>query len=127
MKGLPFILVISLIFTSSACNNASDPLEKLNIDQKVKQVIFLSDDSDYQEEAPYYDAIVELKKQFPEEIKNMKVFKSANAKKYYDTFKVKNSPALIVIYEDKIIVKVNGKVTKEQIIQPVSKSLSSDL
>lgn len=126
MKGLPLVFIITLIFITTSCSKeAADT--SLQIDTSIKQIIFFSNESEYQYEASYYDAIIELKKEFPEEIKNMLTLSPAKAKQYYDTFKVKDCPAIIVIYQDQIIAKVDGETTKEQIVKPIAQVLAKDL
>ena len=124
MKGLSFIFIASFLLLTSSCNN-TDQTNELSLNKNIKQVIFFSDEKDYQHEASYYDAIIELKKSYPEAIDNMLVISAANAKKYYDFFEVENCPAIFVVYEDQIILKVNGTVTKDQIIKPLSAVLEN--
>lgn len=126
MKGLSFILAASFLLLTSSCNMAYD-YEDLELDHNVKQVVFFSDETDYNHEAPYYDAIIELKKDFPEEIDNMMVLSADKANKYYEMFQVEKCPAILVFYKDKVVVKVNGTVSKEQIIEPMAEVLSHDL
>lgn len=124
MKGLPFLFIASLLFIASSCNHV-DSKEDLNIDQNIKQLIFFTDDQAYEQEVTYYDAIIELKKEFPINIKNMKIITAANAKKYYDQFDIDGCPAILLVYNDKILVKVKGKATKEQIVKPLYSALQN--
>ncbi|WP_077211374.1 hypothetical protein [Bacillus dakarensis] len=119
MKGLSIIMMISLLFITTACQK-----EKLKIDSSTKQIVFFTDESKYQIEAPYYDAIIALKQQFPEEIKNMLILPPSKAKDYYDTFKVKECPAIIVMYNDQVVARVDGEISREQIVKPISSALS---
>lgn len=84
-----------------------------------------SDEADLQVEAPYYDAIIELRQLFPEEFRNMKTISTNKAKEYYDTFKVKECPALLVLHNEEILVKVVGKNTKKEIVQPITAALTN--
>lgn len=125
MKGLQFFLLAALLVITSSCNNHGT--KELTLKNNVKHIIFISNDSDYTKEAPYYDALIELKKSFPAEIKNMIVFSPAKAKEYYKTYKINTFPALLVIYNSKVLVNINGTAaTKEEIIQPVSEVLSRE-
>lgn len=124
MRVLPFIIIF-LLLTTSCQNNKETSLE---IDSEIKQVVFFSDESDkadLQIEAPYYDAIIELRQLFPEEFKNMKTISTNKAKDYYDTLKVKECPALLILHNRKIIVKVVGKNTKEEIVLPITRALTN--
>lgn len=123
MKGLSFILAASFFLLTSSCTSFHDT-ESLHIDKEIKQVVFFSDEEDYKQEASYYDAIIELKKQFPDEIDKMMVI-PANANKYYEVFEVEKSPAILVVYGDRVIARVNGTVTKDQIIEPLTAVLQT--
>ncbi|MDZ5470627.1 small peptidoglycan-associated lipoprotein [Bacillus sp. 31A1R] len=125
MKGLPIILLFSLLTITTSCSRTEED-EGLKIDNSIKQVIFFSNESEYEFEASYYDAIIELKKEFPEEIKNMIVLTPSKGKEHFDTFKVKDCPAIIVIYNEKIVVKVDGATSSDKIIKPIAKVLSKD-
>lgn len=125
MKGLSFIFIASFLFLTASCNNTNQTNE-LGLNKNIKQVIFFSDEKDYQHEASYYDAIIDLKKSHPDAIDNMLVISAANAKNYYDFFEVETCPAIFVVYGDQIIVKVNGAVTKDQIIKPLSAVLEKE-
>lgn len=126
MKGLPLLLIASLLFMTSSCNQLETKGDLL-FEKNIKQIIFFSDDKEYEREASYYDAIIELKKEFPNEIKSMKTINAVNAKKYYDTFDIQSCPAIILIYNEKVLVKVKGEATKEQIIQPITNALKEEL
>lgn len=123
MKGLPYFFIASLLFITSCCNIKTN--NELILDKNSKQIIFFSNEKDYKEEASYYDAIIELKKDFPDEIKNMKIISSENAKKYYEVFNVESSPALLLIYNDKVLVNIMGDTTTDQIIKPLEEALKN--
>jgi hypothetical protein len=125
MKSLSFVFVATFLFLTASCNpvNNSDQLE-LNGD--IKQVVFFSDDENYRQEASYYDAILELKKDYPAAFDDIVVIPAANANKYYDLFKVKKFPAILIVHQDEVIANVNGNVTKDQIIEPLSAVLNNE-
>lgn len=125
MKVFSLLFMASLLFITS-CGNYK-PKDELILDKNSKQIIFFSNEKDYKEEASYYDAIIELKKEFPNEIKNMKILTLDNAKKYYETFDIEGSPAILLIYNEKVIVKIKGDTSAEQIIKPLSDGLRGEL
>jgi hypothetical protein len=125
MKSLSFVFVATFLFLTASCNPVNDS-EKLKLDGDIKQVVFFSDDENYKQEASYYDAILELKKDYPAAFDNIVVIPAANANKYYDLFKVKQFPAILIIEQDQILATVNGKVSKEQIIEPLSAVLNDE-
>lgn len=125
MKGLSFVFVASFLFLTASCNPVNDS-DDLMLSEGIKQVVFFSNEEDYKHEASYYDAIIELKKQYPSEFDNMMVIPASNANKYYGLFEVEQFPAILVVHGDDVIAIVNGTVTKDQIIEPLSAVLQSD-
>jgi hypothetical protein len=125
MKRFRFLLLASFMILTVSCSKTK-AADDLMLDSSQKQVIFFTDESDYQNEAPYYDAIIELRKEFPDEMKKMKVMTAAKAKKYYNTFGIKGCPAILVLHQNRIAAKVNGDVSKDKIIEALSKALGTD-
>ena len=125
MRALFFVIAASLLLLAS-CTSKEEP-EELNFDQDVSQIIFFSDDKDYTHEAAYYDAIIELKNDFPEEVDNMMVLAGEEADIYHKRFNVETNPAIIVFFQEQVVAKVDGIATKEQIVKPLSKALSKHL
>ena len=125
MKSLSFVFVATFLFLTASCNPVSDS-DKLELNGDIKQVVFFSDDENYRQEASYYDAIIELKKEFPAAFDEIVVIPAANANKYYDIFQVKQFPAILIVHQDEVIANVNGNVTKDQIIEPLSAVLNNE-
>ncbi|MGM0902556.1 MAG: small peptidoglycan-associated lipoprotein [Bacillota bacterium] len=126
MKGLSMILTATFLLFTSSCSSMSK-YEELGLEYDAKQIIFFSDDANYNKEAAYYDAIIELKREFPEEFDNMMVLSGNKASKYDKLLEVEKHPALVVFYQDKVVVKIHGRVSKDEIIAPITKFLSRDL
>lgn len=116
-KSLILACIMSVLILSSCdSNNEFDENEI-----KDKQILFFSDDSNIEREAVYYDAILDLRKEFPEEIDSMKVISD---EKEYGPFKVNTIPSLIVIEKKEVIVHIEGNVlAKEDILKPISDAL----
>jgi hypothetical protein len=122
MKSLaPFFIIFFLFLTASCSNHHS--IDSLSIKDNVKQIIFFSDETNVQQEVAYYDAIIELRRDFPSEVENMMVFTKDEGKKYFDSLQIEKSPAIIVIYNDEIVANINGTVSKEQIMEPIANAL----
>lgn len=125
MKSLSFVFVATFLFLTASCNPVSDS-DKLELNGEIKQVVFFSDDENYRQEASYYDAIIELKKEYPAAFEDIVVISAANANKYYDLFQVNQFPAILIVHQDEVLANVNGNVTKDQIIEPLSAVLNNE-
>ena len=125
MKSLSFVFVATFLFLTASCNPVNDS-DQLELNKDIKQVVFFSDDENYKQEASYYDAIIELKKEYPAEFDKIVVISAANANRYYDLFKVKQFPAILVVHQDQVLANVYGNVTKYQIIEPLSAVLNNE-
>jgi len=122
MKGFSTLIVIMLLLIIVSCDSLKSS-DVLPFDKNVKQLIFLSDESEYQYEAAYYDALIELKKTYPEAVKNMKTINPNRSGEYLDFLTIKENPAIIVVYNNEIVATVNGEETVEEIVQPIAKVL----
>jgi hypothetical protein len=123
---LTFVILTSTMLLLTSCNDITSNKVVLAQDQFIdKQVIFFTDERNVSREIPYYDAIIELKKQYPHHFKQLKVV-SVNTKaknKIADT--PPTSPAIVVVENNQVICKVEGYNTKENIVKPVSRIMKS--
>ncbi|MCM3708872.1 MULTISPECIES: small peptidoglycan-associated lipoprotein [Cytobacillus] len=128
MKGLPLLLITALLLVllvTSSCNH-QEVKEELKIDHSVKQLIFFTDNKKYKQEISYYDAIIELKRSYPELIKDMKVITAAEAS-HISNYEVENYPAMLLVYQDKVLVEIKGTVSKDKIIYPLDKAMDKKI
>ncbi|TDL80052.1 hypothetical protein [Peribacillus frigoritolerans] len=104
----------SLNFTSEAINKPEPEERKL---------LFFSDEQDEYRESVYYDALIDLKRDFPEEVEGLQFIESSAEEKY--PFEVEKYPSLVVVDDNQVIFQIEGHVgNKEEIITPVIKALS---
>lgn len=122
LKGFSKLIVIMLLLIIVSCDS-SKSIDVLPFDENVKQLIFLSDESEYQYEAAYYDALIELKETYPEAVKNMKTINPNRSKEFLDFLTIKDNPAIIVVYNNEIIATVNGEESVEEIVKPIANVL----
>ncbi len=122
LKGFSTLIVIMLLLFIVSCDSSKSN-DVLPFDENVKQLIFLSDESEYQYEAAYYDALIELKETYPEAVKNMKTINPNRSEEFLDFLTIKENPAIIVVYNNEIIATVNGEESVEEIVQPIAKVL----
>ncbi|SFA76435.1 MULTISPECIES: hypothetical protein [unclassified Bacillus (in: firmicutes)] len=122
MKVLTSFFILSVVFLNSSCTHQ---VQRNNIldDNDSQLLLFFSDESHYEKENEYYDAIIELKNQYPEEMSRLKVITSDQEEDYYEAFGIDHSPALIIIEQNKVVVHIKGQSSKDQIVQSVSNIL----
>ncbi|MGM0873497.1 MAG: hypothetical protein ACQEWV_01645 [Bacillota bacterium] len=123
MKRSILIAFIIPIIILSSCENVLFSHDETDEDiTQDKQLLFFSDVDNIDREAVYYDALLDIRKEFPEEFENMKVISehSDNGKYNVDIY-----PSLLVIKKEEIVVQIEGAVlSKEEIMRPVADALS---
>ncbi|WP_148709063.1 hypothetical protein [Falsibacillus albus] len=85
-----------------------------------KQIIFFSDGEHYQDEIAYYDALIDLKRKYPDDFRDMLIM---TPKDRQTQVSVKDYPTLVIMYHQKVVLKVNGDRSKKEIVRHVSKTL----
>ncbi len=123
MKGKPILLMAASLLLIISCDR-KEPQHSLSVNNNTKQIVFFSDDEALEQEVSYYDAIIELKKAYPEEMKNMKILSAAELDEYSNIFEIDRCPALLVYYRNRVIVEIEGKATTEEIVAPIANVLS---
>jgi hypothetical protein len=123
MKILILIAFSIPVIILSSCENRlfthGETYEEFTQD---KQLLFFSDDDNIDREAVYYDALLDIRKEFPEEFENMEIFSEKNNKSQYE---VDIYPSLLVVDQEEIVVQIEGTVlTKEEIMKPIIDALS---
>ncbi|HZH58609.1 MAG TPA: hypothetical protein VEY70_03325 [Metabacillus sp.] len=122
MKRSILIIFIIPVVVLSSCKNIlfSEGPSDFTINRD-KQIVFFSDDKNIDKEAIYYDALLDIKEEFPEEFKNMRVISENKDKHRYE---VDTYPSLLVVSKEEILVQIEGTVlSKEEILEPVSNAL----
>lgn len=123
MKRYPLLLFISFVFIVS-CQKTESSSMNLQLQHNQKQLLFFSDEKNIQNEAAYYDALLEIKKDYPHIVSNMTVISSTENKEL-GKYEVDSFPAIMVVYNDKIITKIKGNINKREIVNPLIKALSN--
>ncbi|MCV9887502.1 hypothetical protein [Metabacillus halosaccharovorans] len=122
MKRSILIIFIIPVVVLSSCKNIihSDVPTDFTLNRD-KQIVFFSDDKNIDREAIYYDALLVIKEDFPEEFENMRVISENMDKHLYE---VDTYPSLLVVSKKEILVQIEGTVlSKEEILEPVSNAL----
>lgn len=125
MKGL-LVTLIALFIYLSVTLTFNKSTKELEIDEHNKQIIFFSKETHFNDEASYYDALIELKNKYPTEINNMMIISSKDPETYFEQFEVSQCPAIVVVYKNKVITRIDGEISKEKILEPLEKALSKE-
>ncbi|MFC3884268.1 hypothetical protein ACFOU2_12500 [Bacillus songklensis] len=118
---LPAVLVISVMLLSG-CSIIKQ--EGLKIQSSEKQVLLFSNEENIGAEERYYDALLDLRGKFPEELKNIRIVHQSSIRINNDLIELQSYPALIMIENNKILTKIEGSVPKQQIIEQLQRTLS---
>lgn len=118
---LIILMLGNIIFLSSCSSQNNLTAAEINIDRGI---LFYSDESNFQEEDSYYEALIELKRNFPGEFKNYKIV--GRNQEHDSALGALNDtyPALLVIQDNEVVCKVIGKASKDDILIPVSTTLN---
>ncbi|MEH7382362.1 thioredoxin domain-containing protein [Bacillus sp. JJ1533] len=120
MKAYTLIILSFFILSSCSTHKAQPPIPETD----EKQIIFFSDEENLRNESSYYDALLELKNKYPNEIANMKVV-SSNENRLYSKYQIEEYPSLLIVQQDKVLEKIEGNMDKDEIITPLENILSS--
>lgn len=122
IRGSVIFFTLSFFILSSCQENQS--ITHVQFPDDAHTLVFFSDESNLQDEHTYYDAIIDLRNSFPDEVANLKVVHSENEKILYKQFNVKSTPSLIVIHHNEVVTQVEGSKQKEDIVVSIEQALN---
>ena len=118
-----FTAAICFLFLTSGCSLSHimpDHEQQQSANQRHLKLIFFSDDEHMGQEVAYYDALLDLKKEFPEQVSNMEISHEKGQWKK----EVKIFPSLLLVNDKKVLVKIEGKIKdKDKIVRLLQKEL----
>ncbi|MFB6497604.1 hypothetical protein [Bacillus haynesii] len=117
-----FTAVICFLFLTSGCSlsHIMPDQHHQSANQRHLKLIFFSDDEHMEQEVAYYDALLDLKKEFPEQVSNMEISHDKGQWKK----EVKIFPSLLLVNDKKVLVKIEGKIKdKDKIVKLLQKEL----
>jgi hypothetical protein len=120
---LTLIMLASTALLLTSCNDIAADKVVLAEDRFIeRQVIFFTDERNISKEVAYYDAIIELKNKYPEDLKQLEVVNYSSDK---SNPKVQSPvyPAIVVVDNNQVVTKITGKAQKEQIVKSVSNAI----
>lgn len=121
MKYLKILCIIAMVLLSGCEKKEAVPMNEGN----EKQIIFFSNPKNNLLETPYYDALIELKRQYPQVFIHMEVVNHRDRKEKYQQYNISSLPALVIIFHNETIVRIQGEAMKEDIIRSITKALDA--
>ncbi|ART76184.1 hypothetical protein B4U37_09085 [Sutcliffiella horikoshii] len=122
IRGAVIFFTLSFFILSSCQENQS--ITHIQFPDDSRTLVFFTDESNLQDESTYYDAIIDLKNSFPDEVANLKVVHSENEKLLYKQFNVKATPSLIVVHDNEVVTQIEGSKPKKDIVVSIEQALN---
>lgn len=122
IRGAVIFFTLSFFILSSCQENQS--ITHIQFPDDSRTLVFFTDESNLQDESTYYDAIIDLKNSFPDEVANLKVVHSENEKLLYKQFNVKATPSLIVVHDNEVVTQIEGSKPKKDIVISIEQALN---
>ncbi|WP_100398944.1 hypothetical protein [Bacillus sp. FJAT-44742] len=112
MVSLSFaLLFLAVLCLLSGCSVNNSPAEELS---PQSNILLFSDDENIKEENNYYNALLEVRANFPEKSDSIEVI-SSNQEKLLNHFNVQELPQLIIIKDENNYKRLTGDHPKENI------------
>lgn len=122
IRGSVIFITLSFFILSSCQEHKT--ITHLPFPNDSKTLVFFTDEATIQDESSYYDAILDLKRSFPDEVANLKVIPFQNDKFLYKQFNITSTPSLIVVSENEVVTHIEGTRQKEEIIGSIEEALN---
>ncbi|TYS70761.1 hypothetical protein FZC76_02375 [Sutcliffiella horikoshii] len=122
IRGAVIFFTLSFFILSSCQENQS--ITHIQFPDDSRTLVFFTDESNLQDESTYYDAIIDLKSSFPDEVANLKVVHSEDEKILYKQFNVKETPSLIVVHDNEVVTQIEGSKPKKDIVVSIEQALN---
>ncbi|SDP29576.1 Thioredoxin [Litchfieldia salsa] len=90
--------------------------------EREKYIVFFSDEENLDKEGNYYDALLELKKNYPSNSLTMKVVPLKEYDKY-SNFNINTFPTLLVMKNETVVKQIDGDAATEEIITSIEEAL----
>jgi hypothetical protein len=115
-----FIMTITLL---TSCG--SPTRESIMIESIERQVLLFSNEENIKAEELYYDAILDLRTEFPEELKTVKIIHQTSIQINNDLIEVRRCPALLMVENNEIVAQIEGVLSKQQITEQLKHILNA--
>ncbi|MEG9296495.1 hypothetical protein V6B33_08530 [Mangrovibacillus sp. Mu-81] len=122
---LTLIMLASTALLLTSCNDIAADRVVLAEDRFIeRQVIFFTDERNISKEVAYYDAIIELKNKYPEDLKHLEVV-DYSSDESNPNVQSPVYPAIVVVDNNQVVTKITGNSHKDEIIKSVSDAVEN--
>ncbi|MCT8139092.1 hypothetical protein H1D32_16120 [Anaerobacillus sp. CMMVII] len=117
------LIPIFLIFLISCTNNEEVITNYPFLQKKDENITLLfSDDHFISAEGNYYDALLDVKRRYPEKIRSFNIIHSSD-RDLIRHYNIQEYPTLLVIHNEYITIRVEGPLKKIEILELLEKAL----
>lgn len=123
MKRKVFILLAFTLLLAACQAEEGNSIDDIKKHSDGYLFVFFSNDKHLERESNYYDVLLDLKKQYPNENVDVIIVNSSKKNSLVDHFKVKQYPTLIVMNKGKSVTRIEGVQSKDTIRNKVLNAL----
>lgn len=110
------LMIISSIFLLSSCFSTAASIENPLLQHEDETIaVLFSDSSNMQEEKTYYDALLELKQDYPSNIPSLLIV-DANDRDLIRHFNIEQFPTMLVLTGEQENLRMEGVFSKDEIL-----------
>ncbi|WLD95002.1 thioredoxin domain-containing protein [Alkalihalobacillus sp. AL-G] len=113
--SIPMLAVLSIL---SSCQITPALSHMPDFAQGQVHTILFSSNDNHNKERAYYDALLELQKKYPDKLSSIKIIQKDNTD-MVDYFKVSTFPTLIIMYGNKVSVRIEGQKDTDKITEAI--------
>jgi hypothetical protein len=122
---LTLIMLASTALILTSCNDIAADKVVLAEDRFIeRQIIFFTDERNISKEVAFYDAIIELKNKYPEDLKHLEVV-DYSSDESNPNVQSPVYPAIVVVDNNQVVTKISGKSHKDVIVKSVSDAVEN--
>ncbi|WNF35612.1 hypothetical protein RJD24_14255 [Bacillaceae bacterium IKA-2] len=117
-KRLTASFITILLFILASCTNNEDVITNYPFLQKKDENITMlfSDDQFINEEGNYYDALLDVKKRYPQRVRSFNVIHSSE-RDLVRHYEINEYPTLLIIHNETVTIRVEGPLQKTEILK----------
>lgn len=124
MRKTPFLIVSALLFfvVPSCSKNEvlSDHPYLLKKNENI--TILFSDDHSIHHEGNYYDALLDVKRNYPEKIRSFNIIHSSE-RDLVRFYEITQYPTLLVVHNQDVAVRIEGFLQKQEISELLEQAI----